>query len=49
MRSRIRPLEVWVFSLLVAMVGVAALHEYRANERANEPPGPYKMTVKAHR
>jgi len=47
MRSRIRPLEVWVFSLLLAMVGVGAYHQYRANERANEPVTPYTMTVKA--
>jgi uncharacterized short protein YbdD (DUF466 family) len=46
---RIRPLEVWVLSLFVAMAGVAAYHQYRANERANEPPTPYTMTVKAHR
>lgn len=46
---RIRPLELWVFSLLIAMIGVAALHQYQANERANQPSGPYQMTVKAHR
>lgn len=49
MRFRIRPLELWVFSLFVAAIGVAALHEYQANQRANEPSTPYQMTVKAHR
>jgi hypothetical protein len=49
MHLHIRPLEIWVFSLLVAMVGVAALHQYRAYERANAPPTPYQMTVKAVR
>lgn len=49
MRLRIRPLEVWVFSLVLAMVGVGALHQYRAYERANAPPTPYQMTVKAVR
>ena len=49
MRYRIRPLELWVFSLLVAMVGVAAFHQYQESERANQPAGPYQMTVKAHR
>jgi hypothetical protein len=49
MHLRIRPLELWVASLLVAMVGVAAFHQYRAYERANEPPAPYSLTVKAHR
>ena len=49
MRHRIRPLELWVFSLLIAMVGVAAFHEYRAQERAKEQTGPYQMTVTLHR
>lgn len=44
---RIRPLEVWVFSLFLAMAGVAAYHQYVANERANAPVTPYGMTVKA--
>lgn len=46
---RIRPLEIWVLSLFVAMVGVAAIHQYRLSERTSEPPAPYSMTVKAHR
>ena len=29
---RIRPLELWVFSLFLAMAGVAIFHEYQANE-----------------
>ena len=49
MRIRIRPLELWVFSLFIAAIGVAVLHEYQESVRANEPAGPYQMTVKAHR
>jgi len=46
---RIRPLEVWVFSLFLVMIGVGAYHQYLANERANQPSTPYSMTVKVHR
>ncbi len=49
MRIRIRPLELWVYSLLVAMVGVGAYHQYREQQAANEPVAPYSITVKAHR
>ena len=49
MRIRFRPLELWVFSLFIAAIGVAVLHEYQESVRANEPAGPYQMTVKAHR
>ena len=45
--KRVHPLEIWVFSLLVAMVGVGAWHQYLANERAKQPPAPFTMTVKA--
>lgn len=44
---RIRPLEVWVFSLFLAMAGIAAYHQYQANERAKAPATPYELTVKA--
>jgi hypothetical protein len=44
---RVRPLEVWVFTLLVAMVGVGVYHQYLANERAKAPAAPFSMTVKA--
>ena len=46
---RIRPLELWVFSLFLAIAGVAILQQYMANERANQPVTPYTLTVKAHR
>ena len=46
---RIRPLEMWVFSLFLIMIGVAGYHQYLANERANEPSAPYSLTVKVHR
>jgi uncharacterized short protein YbdD (DUF466 family) len=46
---RIRPLEVWVFSLFLAMAGVAIYHQYMANQRASAPTAPYSMTVKAPR
>lgn len=46
---RIRPLEVWVFSLFLVMLGVGAYHQYLADERAKAPVTPYTMTVKAHR
>jgi hypothetical protein len=49
MRHRIRPLELWVFSLFVAVIGVAAFHQYRAYEAAKQPAGPYQMTVTLHR
>lgn len=46
---RIRPLEVWVFSLFLAMAGVALYHQYIANQRANAPVAPYSLTIKAQR
>jgi len=49
MRMHIRPLELWIFTLVLAMAGVAAFHQYRAYERANAPPTPYQMTVKVVR
>jgi hypothetical protein len=48
-RMRIRPLEAWVFSLFLAMAGVAVYHQYMANERANAPVTPYSVTIKAQR
>ena len=46
---RIRPLELWVFSLFLAMAGVAIYHEYLASESAKAPAAPYSVTVKGHR
>jgi hypothetical protein len=46
---RIRPLEMWVFSLLLAVAGVAMLHQYMADQRAAAPQAPYTMTVKVAR
>jgi len=46
---RVRPLELWVWSLFLAIGAVAALQQYMAYERANEPVAPYSMTVKASR
>ena len=46
---RIRPLEAWVFSLFLAMAGVAVYHQYMANERAKAPVAPYSLTIKAQR
>jgi hypothetical protein len=46
---RVRPLELWVFSLLFAIAGVVFLHQEIARERAKEPNAPYSMTVKAPR
>jgi hypothetical protein len=46
---RIRPLEAWVFSLFLAMAGVAVYHQYMANEQAKAAVAPYSLTVKAHR
>jgi hypothetical protein len=46
---RIRPLEVWVFSLFLAMAGVAIFHQYMANQRASAPTTPYSLTIKAQR
>jgi len=45
----VRPLEIWVLSLFVAMAGVAAYHQYMAHERAKAPVAPYSLTVKAQR
>jgi len=49
MKTHIRPLELWVFSLFLIIAGVVALQQYLAAERANEPSAPYSITVKAHR
>lgn len=49
MQMRIRPLELWVFSLFLAIAGVAVLQQHLANDRANAPTAPYQLTVKAHR
>ena len=44
----VRPLEIWAFSLFLAIAGVVIFQQHLASERASAPVAPYSLTVKVH-